>query len=185
MKPKSTPKSRQRVSRVSPQRRDEGKKVASRKATSGTVSAATSKSAQKAKAAQLSRPGKIVESGMTLNSVSKLISAGAKWYTTPKAGSARLPGAPPVGRAMPKPPRPSGPPGLGIAQGIKRPQPKKPADKPSGSTSKPSGSTPSGKWSPGKGVQGTTGSPGKKPSVVKKPASPPKWSSKTRASGKK
>jgi hypothetical protein len=53
-----------KTTRVSPQKRDEGKKVASRKATSGTVSAATSKSAQKAKAEQLSKPGKVTESGM-------------------------------------------------------------------------------------------------------------------------
>lgn len=53
-----------KTTRVSPKMRDEGKKVASRKATSGTVSAATSKSAQKAKAEQLSKPGKVTESGM-------------------------------------------------------------------------------------------------------------------------
>ena len=53
-----------KTTRVSPQKRDEGKKVASRKATSGTVSAATSVSAQKAKRDQLMKPGKVTESGM-------------------------------------------------------------------------------------------------------------------------
>jgi len=71
----------QRVSRVSPQKRDEGKKVASRKATSGTVSSATSVYAQKAKRDQLSRPGKIVESGMSLYSAGKAAKAAVDWYT--------------------------------------------------------------------------------------------------------
>jgi len=71
-----------KTTRVSPQKRDEGKKVASRKATSGTVSAATSKSAQKAKAAQLSKPGKVTESGMGAYSVAKVVGAVAKRFAS-------------------------------------------------------------------------------------------------------
>ena len=163
-----------RTSRVSPKMRDEGKKIASRKATSGTVSAATSKHAQKAKAAQLSRPGKVSESGTWQVAAVKLGKEIIKNVTTPKAGTPRLPAKPPAPRgkasSTPKPSTPVGPGRLGPAALKPRPTPK--AKEPA----KPSVSS-TGKWSPGKGVQGKVSSPTAKP---KKPASPGKWTSKTK-----
>ena len=99
-----------KTTRVSPQKRDEGKKVASRKATSGTVSAATSKSAQKAKAAQLSKPGKVSESGTWQVAAIKAGKELLRQMTSPKAGTPRLPAKPvPRGKgsSTPKPKKPA------------------------------------------------------------------------------
>ena len=166
MKPKSTPKSRA---------------MARSKAKQGDQAKFTK--------SQLARPGKVSESGTWQVAAIKAGTQIIKNLTTPKAGTPRLLGSPAPRPPGAKPIKPktktsmAGTPArLGVA--AVRPRPAAPA-KP-GPSSKPAAgksATSSAKWSPSKGVHGTTGTSGRKPATGKKPA-PPRWSSKTRSKGK-